>query len=168
MIIPLLLASQNVGVCNPTPTTLALLDTVAFAEGTHQSYTTHFTGVTAPIPPSGHPDKTYCHKTLCSTAYGRYQFLSSTWEMIERNLGFKDMRPGNQDRAAIWLMRRRDGRVCSQIDDSLEFQLVLSNLGEEWASLPGSPYGQPTKSLAELWTFYQNRLLNIYIYNTNF
>ena len=28
----------------------------------------------------------------------------------------------------------------------------------EWASLPGSPYGQPTKSAAVLWNVYQDAL----------
>lgn len=79
-----------------------------------------------------------------STAAGAYQFLSSTWDETARIVGLRDFSPESQDLAAVARMVYRRA-----LDDVLRGDLAaaLPKLGKEWASLPGSPYGQPTISM---------------------
>ena len=81
---------------------------------------------------------------IASTAAGAYQFLSRTWDECAAALGLKDFSPESQDLAAVYLIRRRGALadvLAGRITDA------LSKCASEWASLPGSPYGQPTISL---------------------
>jgi hypothetical protein len=79
-----------------------------------------------------------------STAAGAYQFLRSTWTECAEALGLEDFSPENQDLAAVYLIRRRNalGDVMSGRLDA-----AVGRCNREWASLPGSPYGQPTKTM---------------------
>lgn len=81
-----------------------------------------------------------------STAAGAYQFLSRTWDGLVRQYGFADFAPRTQDIAALALI---DGRRA--LDDVLagRIQAAIRKCAPEWASLPGSPYGQPTKTLEQ-------------------
>lgn len=72
-----------------------------------------------------------------STAAGAYQILSRTWD----GLGLPDFSPANQDRAAVMLIKRR-GALADVIAGRL--WIAIGKCNKEWASLPGSPYGQPT------------------------
>lgn len=78
-----------------------------------------------------------------STAAGAYQFLASTWDETARILGLKDFSPASQDLAAVARFVYRGA-----LDDILAGRIAqaLPKLGKEWASMPGSPYGQPTIS----------------------
>ncbi len=82
--------------------------------------------------------------TITSTAAGAYQLLAGTWDECRQALTLPDFSPESQDRAAIFLLRRRDA-----LQDVLAGRLymALEKCNHEWASLPGSPYGQPTISL---------------------
>lgn len=103
-----------------------------------------------------HPRRTIC-KTLrsggrlCSSAAGAYQFLSSTWDETARIMGLSDFSPASQDLGAL-------GRIAARgaLDDVIagRLELALSKTAREWASLPGSPYGQPTISLDRARTVY--------------
>lgn len=78
-----------------------------------------------------------------TSAAGAYQFLKSTWDEEANELGLKDFSPRSQDLAAINRLRKRGA-----LDDVLNgrMDVAVSKLGNEWASLPSSPYAQPKRS----------------------
>lgn len=78
-----------------------------------------------------------------STAAGAYQFLSRTWDECRAALTLPDFSPPSQDLAAVFLIRRRGALV-----DAMQGRLdeAIAKCAKEWASLPGSPYGQPTRT----------------------
>jgi muramidase (phage lysozyme) len=78
-----------------------------------------------------------------STAAGRYQFLHRTWS----GLRMPDFTPQNQDIGAVKLMLRRN-MVAPLLNGNLQQSIRNGNI--EWASLPGSPHGQPTKAMTRV------------------
>lgn len=78
-----------------------------------------------------------------STAAGAYQFLSSTWDETARIMGLKDFSPQNQDLAALGRIAARGALADVMRGD---FESAVRKCAWEWASLPGSPYGQPVIS----------------------
>lgn len=79
-----------------------------------------------------------------TTAAGAYQITATTWDsLIKGGLILPDFRPESQDRAACALVKRRGA-----LEDVLagRFEMAITKCNREWASLPGSPYGQPTLS----------------------
>lgn len=162
--------SVPVGTVSPTRTSTptstgsgpskAFLDVIAHAEGTrgrgNDGYNVifsfqYFTSY------ADHPRRRIC-SGLCSDAAGRYQFLSTTWDGVKRNQGFKDFSPPNQDKGGLYLVRQRGVTNYDQRLSQSAFDTSIRKLGKEWASLPGSPYGQPIKSMSELWRVYQEIL----------
>lgn len=91
-------------------------------------------------------------KVLASSAAGAYQFLSRTWDEMKLLYDLPDFSPRCQDIAAIGLIIRR--RALLEVLDG-EFEHALRKCNKEWASLPGSPYGQPTKTIAECKKIYE-------------
>jgi muramidase (phage lysozyme) len=83
-------------------------------------------------------------KTLTSTAAGAYQFLSRTWDGLVKQYGFTDFTPESQDLGAIALIKGR-GALPDVIAGN--FEAAVSKCNKEWASLPGSPYGQPVVTM---------------------
>lgn len=84
-------------------------------------------------------------KPITSTAAGAYQFLARTWGEMAKRYALKDFSPINQDCAAVGLIHRRgalDDVLAGRVDEAIRKCRL------EWASLPGSPYGQPTQALA--------------------
>jgi len=88
---------------------------------------------------------------LTSTAAGAYQFLARTWDEVRAALELGDFSPEAQDVAAVYLIRRRGALV--DVRAGL-FDVAVSKVSREWASLPGSPYGQPVKSLEHVRAVY--------------
>jgi muramidase (phage lysozyme) len=92
-----------------------------------------------------HPRITVNKSGYKSSAAGAYQFIISTWDETKRIMGLTDFSPATQDLAAV-------GRIMARgaLDDvkAGRFEIALKKVAKEWASLPGSPYGQPTISLA--------------------
>lgn len=82
-------------------------------------------------------------KPITSTAAGAYQMLARTWDEARSALSLPDFAPASQDAAAAFLIRRR-GALRDVMEGRLDVALAKCN--REWASLPGSPYGQPTIS----------------------
>lgn len=83
-------------------------------------------------------------KYITSTAAGAYQFLERTWDECQIALGLPDFSPASQDQAARFLINRR-GALTDVLAGRLDRAIKKCN--KVWASLPGSPYGQPTISL---------------------
>lgn len=83
-------------------------------------------------------------RSLTSTAAGAYQFLARTWDECAASCGLKDFSPASQDIAAIFLIDRRE--ALEDVIDG-DWRIAIAKCNKEWASLPGSPYGQPTKPL---------------------
>jgi muramidase (phage lysozyme) len=134
---------------------LAFLDVIAYAEGTKDNYNLLYTFEDFPSF-YDHPRRRNCYKKLCSDAAGRYQLLSNTWDMIRTYINLKDFGPRSQDLAAVQLIRwRRAAKLINNIRTYSQFKRALKKCSYEWASLPGSPYGQPMKSSKELWKVFK-------------
>ena len=144
----------------------AMLDTISFSE--HADYNTVVMGtvIRAPGHPelagktnvkvpdfSGHPNILVQAGRWASTAAGRYQFLNRTWN----SLGLPDFGPFNQDIGAVMLMQRR-GMITPLLDG--DEQQAIENGNQEWASLPGSPYGQGTRTMNSLRRVYERSFLD--------
>ncbi|RQQ65598.1 muramidase [Burkholderia stagnalis] len=91
-----------------------------------------------------HPNIAVTRGALTSTAAGAYQILYRTWLEISAAYGLTDFSPASQDTAAVALIKRR-GALADVIAGRFDSAIVKCN--KEWASLPGSPYGQPTLTL---------------------
>ncbi len=91
-----------------------------------------------------HPRHAQTVGRLTSTAAGRGQFLSGTWSDLVSLYGFPDFSPECQDEAMVALIIRRGA-----LEDIIagRFEQAIAKCAKEWASLPGSPYGQPTLTL---------------------
>ena len=82
-------------------------------------------------------------KSNSSTATGAYQFLERTWKDESKKLGLKDFSPLSQDIAAVSLLAQ-NGALAAILAGDFEKAIAKSN--RTWASLPGSPYAQNTRS----------------------
>ncbi|WP_447044065.1 glycoside hydrolase family 24 protein [Vreelandella sp. H-I2] len=87
-----------------------------------------------------------------SSAAGRYQFLTRTWDDLAKRFGLADFTPASQDLGAIHLVRQckalaliHDGRIRDAIHACRKI----------WASLPGAGYGQRELATDELLSFYK-------------
>ena len=89
-------------------------------------------------------------KPITSTAAGAYQFLSRTWDECANACNLADFSPLSQDIAALFLIERR--RALDAVIEG-DWKTAIERCNREWASLPGSPYGQPTKTLETCLSF---------------
>jgi lysozyme len=89
-----------------------------------------------------------------STAAGAYQIIYPTWKSLVAMYGFPDFKPDSQDRAAVALIL---GRNALQNVIGGEFDQAILKCAAEWASLPGSIYGQRTENY--------DRLKKVYVDN---
>ncbi|WP_235548587.1 glycoside hydrolase family 24 protein [Noviherbaspirillum sp. Root189] len=91
-----------------------------------------------------HPRITVTKSGYKSTAAGAYQMLASTWDETRKMMGLSDFSPASQDAAAV-------GRIAARgaLPDVLagRFDVAIKKIAKEWASLPGSPYGQPVMTI---------------------
>jgi muramidase (phage lysozyme) len=91
-------------------------------------------------------------RLLWTSAAGAYQFLAvtaktkiDTWDAVKKKLNLPDFSPASQDRAAVEKIAERGG-YDYVLKGRLEKAIAACN--KEWASLPGSPYGQPVKTIS--------------------
>jgi len=126
----------------------ALLNTIAFTEGTRNhgqngynvTFAYHYFSSCA-----HHPNLRICSGGYCSTAAGRYQFLTTTWN----GLGYGNFGPANQDRGGMKLISRRGAHVpTGRALSATEFVNTMNRISYEWASLPPGRYGQPSYSMS--------------------
>lgn len=92
-----------------------------------------------------HPRQVVKKSGYTSSAAGAYQFIASSWDETKRVMNLPDFSPRSQDAAAV-------GRIIARgaLDDVIagRFEAAIKKIAREWASLPGSPYGQPTISMS--------------------
>jgi muramidase (phage lysozyme) len=129
------------------PNVRALLDAIAACEGTAgpEGYQTLFGGGRFDSF-TDHPRRaitaSLAGKPITSTAAGRYQFLRDTWANLVKQYGFPTFAPRWQDAGAVALIVEK--RALEDIRAG-NLDAAVAKLATTWASLPGAPYGQPTK-----------------------
>lgn len=134
----------------------AFLDTISYAEGTFlpEGYRVIVGYDDGPFESfEAHPN-IYVEE-LDSTAAGRYQFLYDTWVGTQEALELPDFSPASQDLGAVYLI---EGEGADENVEAGNFEDAIYAVNNIWASLPGSPYGQPTKDFDELLGFYDERV----------
>lgn len=104
------------------------------------------------IPITYTDSRTGKRTTIHSTAAGAYQFLFRTWNGLVQRYGFTNFAPAVQDLGAIGLIAGR-GALADVVAGRIES--AVRKCAAEWASLPNSPYGQPTKSMRQFLAYYE-------------
>lgn len=101
-----------------------------------------------------HPNrKVYIKRyRVWSSAAGAYQIIHPTWLGLVEQYGFADFSKRSQDEAAVALIAGR--RALQDIKDGFIVDAIFK-CRREWASLPGSPYGQRTESLDKVLAEYE-------------
>ncbi len=139
----------------------AFLDVIAYAEGTFDA---GILGYSLRYPYQWfrgydkHPGviefKRKSGELKRSSAAGRYMFLQSTWNGLEKQYGFADFKPFNQDLGAIALLYENDA-----VEDIVQgrFAQAINKTNKTWAPFPGAPYGQTNTTMAELQKFFNDR-----------
>ncbi|ELI7920535.1 glycoside hydrolase family 24 protein [Yersinia enterocolitica] len=137
------------------PNVRQYLEVLSKAEGTasyaNSGYNTMFGGDQF-YDNSDHPrqlkDFTQTDGTKNKTsAAGRYQFTSGSWDDAAQALNLTDFSPRSQDLAALFLIQRA-GQLENVTNGN--FADATSGLGGVWASLPSSNYAQPKRSWEEI------------------
>lgn len=83
-------------------------------------------------------------KSNSSSATGAYQFLGRTWNALAKQYGLTDFTPKSQDIAAVALLAQ-NGSLNDIVNG--DFASAVQKSNKTWASLPGSPYNQHTRSM---------------------
>ena len=137
----------------------ALHDVIAWAEGTRgyskDGYNVMFSYKLMSSCGS-HPNQCISYGSSCSTAAGRYQFLTSTWKGAKNALNLPSFEPENQELAGKYLIStvRKVTVPQSRPMSAAEFSNAMSKLSYEWASLPPGRYGQPNKTQTQMRSMY--------------
>ena len=147
----------------------ALLRTIRYAEGTWKGGST--AGYRTLYGGGSINDYTWHPGILVvkyppSDAAGAYQFKEYTWNRVAQFIKLRDFSPAEQDRAAVWLVRRRLSSTQEALIDQGVLSLeAMAQLAPEWAAFPlasgGSYYGQPVKSHGDLQTFFAQQLAQL-------
>lgn len=116
------------------------------------AYSIQYGGKHFAAPPWAHPREKVTAGRWTSTAAGAYQFLAGTWDGLVARYQFPDFSPGCQDMAAVALIH---GRKALDDVQAGRFEAAIAKCGKEWASLPGSPYGQPVMTMEEARSVYE-------------
>lgn len=125
---------------------------ITMTEGTDRDKTpynelfgfTNFTGY------ASHPNILIKSRNYRSTAAGRYQILKATWNYLKKKYPELTFSPEDQDTMA-WILIKEQGAKQEVLAGNWEAAIAKTN--DCWASLPGSPYGQPTHKLADALKF---------------
>lgn len=95
-----------------------------------------------------------------SSAAGAFQILQGTWNdyqkwRVDQDLPLAKFDEEGQNACFEWLIDRRGARQAIERGD---LDTAIHLCCREWASLPGSPYGQPTRSLTYCKTIFARAL----------
>lgn len=149
---------SNITTAVHDPKVKAFLDLIARAEGTYgrgdNGYNILYSYQTF-SDYSRHPNRAITSGGITSTAAGRYQFLKKTWDSVQSSLNLSNFNPASQDLGAVELIRRR-GALNDILNGNI--QSAITKVNKEWASFPGSPYGQGTRSMSEMLSWYNSDL----------
>lgn len=134
----------------------AFLDMLAWSEGTVNDPVTQDRGYDVLVTGINGPQRfaSYTafpgimvqvnHSGLFSSAAGRYQLLKHNYQYYSNLLKMYDFGPLTQDYIAIQQIRERN---ALPLIDAGNFSGAVDLCNNIWASLPGSPYGQPTHTM---------------------
>lgn len=168
--------AQKEAAMNPTDpnrNVRALLDAIAYAEGTAQQPDPYRVCYAYSHTIQSFADHPYTlgewpgvvlTETQCrgaglgpgckSTAAGKYQITVSTWRPLKTQLKLPDFSPASQDRAAVELLRQVGAVDLIRRGDLAG---ALAAARRTWASLPGANYaGQGMRSSGQMLTAYLN------------
>lgn len=108
---------------------------------------------------SHHPNIKFPFTGGVSDAAGAYQILYETEQGLIKQLVSYGM---SEEQATMFdestqnlkcVLLFSNHNCCQKIIDG-DFNYAISALNKTWASLPGSPYGQPVKTMAQVTEFY--------------
>ena len=121
----------------------------------HPAFTGEWNGVLLP--------DNYCYgagiNPPCkSYAAGAYQMNKIAWREIKDDLGEIGFEPSAQDYACIHKLDKM-GALGFAIEGDLSTAIQKSN--KYWASLPGAPFGQPTRTYAQCEAFFVSQGGNV-------
>lgn len=145
------------------PNVRKFLDLISYTEGTQgNGYRTAFGGGQLRSL-NDHPrySKSFRQtdgKSNKTSAAGRYQFVSKTWDGVARQYGLRDFSPQNQDLGAVALLFQR-GAIPALLKG--DYQTAIRKTGNEWASLPTSNYKQNKRSWDNVNKFLGGKIGNV-------
>ena len=145
------------------PNVRKFLDLISYTEGTQgNGYRTAFGGGKLSHL-NDHPRylKSFRQtdgKSNKTSAAGRYQFVSKTWDGVARQYGLRDFSPQNQDLGAVALLFQR-GAIPALLKG--DYQTAIRKTGDEWASLPTSNYKQNKRSWDNVNKFLGGKIGNV-------
>lgn len=145
------------------PNVRKFLDLISYTEGTQgNGYRTAFGGGKLSHL-NDHPRylKSFRQtdgKSNKTSAAGRYQFVSKTWDGVARQYGLRDFSPHNQDLGAVALLFQR-GAIPALLKG--DYQTAIRKTGDEWASLPSSNYKQNKRSWDNVNKFLGGKIGNV-------
>ncbi|RON03954.1 glycoside hydrolase family 104 protein [Pseudomonas brassicacearum] len=98
-------------------------------------------------------------KVISSTAAGAYQVMQYVWDddyvvKLRQKYGITDFTPAMQDRYCVLVLKYRREALPEIMRGDIKAAIKKCN--REWASLPGSPYDQPTVKLEDVVAEYNN------------
>jgi len=133
---------------------------IKLGEGTQgeRGYTTMFTGKQF-TDLSKHPGIINRSGDLASDAAGAFQFLSTTYNPVAKQLGITDFSPQSQERVGKHLAQQRGMDVNKVHTTKESLGRALDKIAPEWASMPTlatgtSYYGQGGLTLDQAWAEY--------------
>lgn len=137
-------------------TFLALLQHTEGTDKYANPYTTRYGGSQV-LPDQPHDGRAITAGGYTSTAIGAYQFLYRTWRSLHSGAN-PPMTATAQDKAAVQLIKD-----AGAYNDVLQgrWQTAIEKTNRIWASLPGSPYGQPTFTLKKALDFIKSNASKI-------
>lgn len=111
---------------------------------------------------SDHPRIKIKSGKLVSSAAGAYQVMGYTWDdpsMVKarREYGIKDFTPFSQDLFCLILLKKKRVGALDKIRHG-DVRGALDSLSYEWASLPPGRYGQPSKTMDEALSIFDEYL----------
>lgn len=144
----------------------AFLDMLAMSEGTYgigeNGYNVVVGGSTFDNGYVDHPRIVVRTRYGLSDAAGRYQAMAAvpgqiktnTWDWISARLGLTDFSPASQDAMAIYILQWK-GAYNDVLAGNV--QSAIAKVAGQWASLPGSPYGQSPHDMGTVLAWYQQQ-----------